>query len=229
MTSLIRMRLFGLTRTGHVVAPVLGGIVVLAILYGGGQAAPAEAYGLSAIVLFPVLAWQTKILLDVEPDTQRQLAVVLLGSWRREVAAGLFAAMVATLPVVALGLLLPWLVGGVTLDKGGPGLLGALILGLWAHLIAVPPAVTLGALSSRAITHSAGRAVGTLTGGVVLAIVLGIPHGPVSWIAPPLLSVARTLASEHVQVGPMVPFSMWALVWAAVLATGYGWLRRTRT
>ena len=64
MSPLISMRLTGLTRTGRAIAPLLGGMVVLAIFYGGGAARPAEAYGLSAIVLFPVLAWQTKILLE---------------------------------------------------------------------------------------------------------------------------------------------------------------------
>jgi hypothetical protein len=228
VSPLIHMRLTGLTRTGRAIAPLLGGMVVLAIFYGGGAARPTEAYGLSAIVLFPVLAWQTKILLDVEPDTQRQMAVVAFGSWRREALAGLLAAAAATLPVVVLALVLPWLLGGVTLSQGGPGLVPALLLGLWAHLIAVPPAVALGALSSRVITTTAGRAAAVLAGAVVLAIVLGVPRSPVPWLAPPLLGVARELAGRQVDPAPLLPLTVWALAWAVAILLGYGWLRRRR-
>jgi hypothetical protein len=225
---LISIRLTGLTRTGRAIAPLLGGMVVLAIFYGGGAAKPAEAYGLSAIVLFPVLAWQTKILLDVEPDTQRQLAVVALGSWRREAIAGLVAAAAATVPVVLFALVLPWLIGAVTLSQGGPGFFEALLLGIWAHAIAVPPAVALGALASRVITTSAGRAAAVLAGAVVMAIVLGVSASPVPWLAPPLLRVAHALAGTKVNLAVLLPFTFWALLWAAVVLVGYGWLRRRR-
>ncbi|HKT05618.1 MAG TPA: hypothetical protein VJT31_39400 [Rugosimonospora sp.] len=228
MTPLIGMRLTGLTRTGRAIAPLLGGLVVLAVLYGGGAARPAEAYGLSAIVLFPVLAWQTKILLDVEPDTQRQMAVVALGSWRREALAGMVAAAAATVPVVLLALLLPWLLGGVSTGLGGPSLVPALLLGLWAHAVAVPPAVALGALSSRVITTSAGRAAAVLAGAVVLALVLGVPASPVPWLAPPLLGVARALSGQQVQVARLLPYTGWAVVWAVAILVGYGWMRRRR-
>ena len=118
MIALVRMRLAGFLRTGRALAPLLAGLVVLGILYGGGAARPAEAYGVSAVVLFPVLAWQTKILLDAEPDVQRRLARVAVGAgagrwspgcspppwsprWRRSPSA----------------LVLPWLFGGV--DRPG--------------------------------------------------------------------------------------------------------------
>jgi hypothetical protein len=229
MTALIRLRLAGLTRTGRAIAPILGGLVIIGVIYGGGQASAVEAYGFAAIVIFPVLAWMTKILLDVEPDTQRQLSVVLLGSWRREILAGLVAAIIASLPVVALSLVMPWLVGGVTLGKGGPSVLPALLFGLWAHLVAIPPAVALGALASRAIAVTAGRAAAVLAAGVILVLVLGIPGSPVPWLAPPLLSVAKMLAAVHVRAALMVPFTGWALLWAAVVIAGYSWMRRTRT
>lgn len=137
MIALVRLRLAGFLRTGRALAPVLAGLLALGVLYGGGRAQPAEAYGVSAVVLFPVLAWQTKILLDVEPDVQRRLARVVLGP-ARERAAGLLAAAVAGLGTVAVALVFPWLVGGVT-GPAGPGdrpLAEGLALGLWAHLLA---------------------------------------------------------------------------------------------
>ena len=228
MTALVRMRLAALVRTGLALAPALGALVVLGVLYGGGQARPAEAYGVSAVILFPVLAWQTKILLDVEPDVQRRLALVATGSRRREVGAGLLAAGLASVPVIVVALALPWLLNGVTLAHGGPGLGAALLLGLWVHAVAVPPAVALGAFSSRVVAGNAGRAVAILAGGVVLVIILGTRRSPAPWLAPPLLSVARALAGDQLDYAALGPLTLWAILWAAVALSAYAWLRRTR-
>jgi hypothetical protein len=226
---LIAMRLFAVTRTGQAIAPLLTGLVILGVIYGGGAARPAEAYGLSAIVLFPLLAWETKILLDVEPDTQRRLSVVAMGSRRREASAGVVAAAITTVPVILLAIAVPWLLGAVTLSDGGPGLVEALLLGLWAHAIAVIPALALGALASRVITGSAGMAAAVLAGGAVLAIVLGIPGSPVPWLAPPLMGVARALTGRDVAAELLLPYTLWAVLWAVALFSVYGWLRRTRS
>ena len=61
-----------------------------------------------------MLAWQTKILLDVEPDVQRRLAAVAVGGPDRELLAGLGAAFIAALPMIVIALVLPWILGGVT-------------------------------------------------------------------------------------------------------------------
>ncbi len=58
---------------------LLGTLVVVGIIYGGGESEAAEAYGFSAVALFPVIAWQAKLLLDTEPDVQRRLAVSAVG------------------------------------------------------------------------------------------------------------------------------------------------------
>ncbi|TML21077.1 MAG: hypothetical protein E6G35_17980 [Actinobacteria bacterium] len=112
MRALVRMRLLAYLRTGRFIVPLITTLVLLGILYGGGQAPPAEAYGVSALLLFPVLAWQAKLLLDAEPDAQRRIAVSALGSPSREVAAGLSAAALAALPLILLALVLP-AVGGL--------------------------------------------------------------------------------------------------------------------
>ncbi|WP_442933861.1 hypothetical protein [Micromonospora sp. CPCC 206171] len=84
MSALVRLRLAGFLRTGRALAPLLAGLLALGVLYGGGRAQPAEAYGVSAVVLFPVLAWQTRILLTA--GALAWAAVVLAGYvWRRRV------------------------------------------------------------------------------------------------------------------------------------------------
>lgn len=228
MTALLRLRLAGFLRTGRAVAPLLAGLVVLGTLYGGGRAQAGEAYGVSAVVLFPVLAWQTKVLLDVEPDGQRRLAQVTVGA-RRERIAGLLAAVLAALGTVAVALVFPWLVGGVT-GPVGPGdrsIAVGLALGLWAHLLAVPPAVLLGALASRACTGSAGYGVAVLALGGVGAVVLGLSGSAVPWLAPPIMATAR--ATSGALAAPTAALlTVWALAWSGVALTGYVWWRRSR-
>ena len=228
MTALVRLRLAGFLRTGRALAPVLAGLLALGVLYGGGRAQPAEAYGVSAVVLFPVLAWQTKILLDVEPDVQRRMAMVLVGP-AREGVAGLLAAAVAGLGTVAVALIFPWLVGGVT-GPVGPGdrsVVAGVALGLWAHLLALPAAVALGTLGSRAVTRSAGYGVAVLALGAVGALVFGLGGSVAPWLVPPVLATARALTGSFA-VSSGLLLTAWALVWAAVALVGYAWRRRVR-
>ncbi|SBT47895.1 hypothetical protein [Micromonospora auratinigra] len=228
MIALARLRLAGFLRTGRALAPVLTGLLALGVVYGGGRAQPAEAYGVSAVVLFPVLAWQTKILLDVEPDGQRKLARVVVGPYR-EWAAGLLAAAVAGLGTVVVALVLPWLVGGVT-GPAGPAdrsVAAGVALGLWAHLLALPAALALGALASRALTRGAGYGVAVLALGAVGVLVLGLSGSVVPWLAPPVLPTARALAG-HLAPASGVLLTAWAAAWAAAVLAGYAWCRRTR-
>ncbi|MFF5175225.1 hypothetical protein ACFY3U_21665 [Micromonospora sp. NPDC000089] len=228
MSALVRMRLAGFLRTGRALAPVLAGLLALGVLYGGGQARPAEAYGVSAVVLLPVLAWQSKILLDVEPDVQRRLALVLVGP-ARERAAGLLAAVLAGLATVAVALVFPWLVGGVTatVAAGQRSVPAAVLLGLWAHLLVLPPAVALGALASRAVTRSAGYGVAVLTVGAVGTLVLGLSGSVAPWLAPPAMATARALAGS-LDPAAGLRFTGWALAWAVVALAGYAWRRAAR-
>ncbi|MFF5053677.1 hypothetical protein ACFY1S_10915 [Micromonospora sp. NPDC000663] len=228
MTALVRLRLAGFLRTGRALAPLLAGLVALGTLYGGGRAQPAEAYGVSAVVLFPVLAWQAKILLDVEPDVQRRLAQVTVGV-ARERAAGLLAAGVAALLTVAVALVFPWLVGGVTgpVDPGDRSVPAGLALGLWAHLLVVPAAVALGALASRASVGGAGYGVAVLALGGVGAVVLGLNGSVAPWLAPPIMATARTAAGDAAAL-TLLGLSVWALAWSAAVVGGYLWRRRVR-
>ncbi|MFG1841230.1 hypothetical protein ACGFH8_22755 [Micromonospora sp. NPDC049175] len=228
MIALVRMRLAGLLRTGRALAPLLAGLVVLGTLYGGGRAQPDEAYGVSAVVLFPVLAWQTKILLDVEPDVQRRLAQVTVGV-ARERLAGFVAAGVAALVVVAVALIFPWLVGGVTgpVEPEHRSIPVGLALGLWAHLLAVPAAVALGALASRASAGGAAYGVAVLTLGGVGAVVLGLSDSVAPWLAPPIMAAARTTAGDAAAL-TLLGLTGWALAWSTVVIGGYLWRRRAQ-
>lgn len=221
MIALTRMRLHGFVRTGRAVAPLIAALAALPILYGGGQAEAGEAYGVSALVAFPVLAWQTKILLDVEPDVQRRLARVALGSAGREVAAGLLAAATAGLGTIAVALAAPWVFQAVKGDAT------SVLIGLGVHLLALGPAVALGALAGRAVTRTAGMGAAVLVTGSVLAIVLGLQGSPVPWLVPPLMAAARHTTSG----GPaltVLTLTAHAILWTTAAVWTYTHLRRTR-
>lgn len=232
MNAILRLRLGAYVRAQHAVAPLIAGLVVLAMLYGGGVSRPEEAYGVSAIVLFPVLAWQAKILLDVEPDVQRRLVRVAAGNAHREIAAGLVAAASTGLPTIVLALALPWIMGGVSVDRYYPdqaqplGLGAALAVGVWTHLLALGPAVALGARASRPVARTVGNAAAVLTAGSTLAIVLGLSFSPVPWLVPPLMPTARAV-NDGLSAAGIGRLSLWAVVWAAIVTVGY-WRTRLR-
>jgi hypothetical protein len=229
MTGLVRMRLRGYFRTGRIVAPTLACLVVLGTFYGGGAAQAGEAYGVSALLMFPIIAWQTKLLLDVEPDVQRRLARVAVGSTTREWAAGLVAAGIAAVPLLLLALTLPWPLGGVQgpVRPEDPPLLPGVVAGVWAHVILVAPAVVLGALASRAVTRTFGVGATVLVGGAVLALVLGLRGSPMWWAAPPLLSIIRLTVRGFVASG-VTTISLHVAVWTIVAGAIYARVRRTR-
>jgi hypothetical protein len=225
MIAIVGMRLNGYLRAYHAIAPAIAGLVVLATLYGGGVTRPEEAYGVSALVLFPVLAWQAKILLDAEPDVQRQLIRVAAGEADREIAAGLLAAASAAVPTVALAMIMPWIFRSVgAVQQPGVaaplGLGAALAVGLWAHLLVIPASIALGGWASRAVTQTRALGVVVLVTGSVLGILLGVNGSPIPFLAPPLMATARA-ANQGITAAGVFGLSVWSLAWAAVVIVGY--------
>ncbi|PRY20381.1 hypothetical protein [Pseudosporangium ferrugineum] len=232
MISLTRMRLAGFLRGGRVLAPLITGLVVLGIIHGGGQSPAAPAYGYSAAILFPVLAWLTKVVLDTEPDTQRHLARVTVGP-AREAAAGALAATAAGLAFCAAAIVAPLLLGAIRAPipgSGEPSTAAGVALGILAHLGALAAGVALGALASRAVTRTVRAGVTVLAVGTVLGVVLGLRGSIAPWLAPPVMAMARELARTPLPpAGTFWLLSAEALGWCAVAATAYAWLRRRRS
>ncbi|WP_250001389.1 hypothetical protein [Actinoplanes sp. M2I2] len=226
MSALIRMRLAGLLRGGRILAPAIAVLIVLGVIYGGGPSPAAVAYGYSAAALFPVLAWQTKVLLDTEPDGQRRLARVALGA-RREALAGLLAATWLGLFVSAVAMVAPWLFRGI---ETGRGVLSGTLLGVLAHLLAVPPAVAVGALAGRAVTRGVRNGVAVLVVAAVLVVVLGLQGSFAPWLVPPVMATARALNDvEPPPATTLIQLIVWAVLWCAAAFAIYARLRRTRS
>ncbi len=226
MSALVRMRLAGFLHGGRVLMPLIAVLVELGIIYGGGPSPAAVAYGYSAAALFPVLAWQTKLLLDTEPDVQRRLARTAVGA-RREALSGLLAAGGLALLVCLLAMLAPWLFGAIDTEIKP---VAGTALGVLAHLLAVPPAVAVGALAARAVTRTVRNGVTVLVVAVVLVVVLGLSGSIAPWLVPPVMATARALSGDELPApATMVQLAGWAAVWCAVAFTGYVRLRRGRS
>lgn len=231
MLAIIGMRLHGYLRGYYAIAPAVAGLVVLATLYGGGIARPEEAYGVSAIVLFPVLAWQAQIVFDSEPDVQRRLTRLAAGTAGREITTGLLAAAAAALPTLVVAMILPWVfqsVGPVPgVGEAVPlGVGAALAVGVWAHLLVIPPAVALGGFASRAVSRTRAIGVIVLVTGSVVSILFGLDGSPFAFAAPPLMTAARATANGMSASG-LWWLSVWAAAWAAAAIALY-WRVRLR-
>jgi hypothetical protein len=226
MIALTRMRLSGFVRGGRALPPAIAVLVVLGVIYGGGASSAAIAYGYSAAALFPVLAWLTKVLLDAEPDVQRRLARVSVGP-AREAVAGVLAAILASLIVCALAMGAPWLFHGIDTSHA---LLSGIVLGILAHLLAIPPAVALGALASRAVTGTVRTGVAVLVTAAVLVVILGLKGSWAPWLVPPVMATARALNDSGTPpLGTLTLLIAWAVLWTGAAFTGYAALRRTRS
>jgi HAMP domain-containing protein len=225
MTALVAMRIAGFVRGGRALAPLIAVLVELGVIYGGGASPAAVAYGYSAAALFPVLAWLTKLLLDTEPDVQRRLARLAVGP-AREATAGLLTAVVLSLVVCVAAMAAPWLFHGIDTTED---LRSGIALGVLAHLLAVPPAVAVGALASRAVTGSVRLGVTVLVVATVLVVVLGLSGSFAPWLVPPVMATARELNEPGVPpAGTLLLLTAWAALWCAAAFAGYGQLRRSR-
>ncbi|MGK5680750.1 hypothetical protein [Actinoplanes sp. URMC 104] len=226
MIPLVRMRLAGFLRGGRILPPAIAVLVVLGVIYGGGPSPASAAYGYSAAALFPVLAWQTKLLLDTEPDVQRRLARTAVGA-RREALSGMLAATLLALLVCALAMLAPWLFRGIDTRDA---VLSGTLLGALAHLLAVPPAVAVGALASRAVTRGPRNGVAVLVTAAVLVVVLGLQGSFAPWLVPPVMATARALNDASAPpAATVLVLVVWVVLWCGAAFTGYAHLRRTRS
>jgi hypothetical protein len=231
--ALVRMRLTAFVRGGRALAPAIAALALLGVIHGGGQSPAAPAYGYSAVMLFPVLAWQAKLVLDAEPDGQRRLARLAVGA-RREAAAGLLAATIPGLAFCVVALLVPWwpfrAISSPEPGSAEPSLATGVGLGVLAHLLAVAAAVALGALASRAVTRTVRNGLMVLVTGAVLSLVLGLSGSVVPWLVPPVMATARALAADELpQAGRFWLLGAWTAAWCAVALGGYGSLRRGRS
>ncbi len=227
---LMRFQLLGFVKSSRALPPSILGLLVLLVLNGTGRAPAVATYATSAVVMFPIFAWTARQLIETEPDVQRALSAIAVGSRLRAQLTTLSSAAVSCLTIVVAAMVVPWIVGAITVPTGDR--LGTdLALGFVLQLLAVVPAVAIGAWASRPVIVNRGASMLTLVGASVASILAGVEAwgGVASAVAPPLGSSARAAAAgPHDLLGHLPMLLARALVWSAV--TGAAWLavRRRR-
>nr|BFE76682.1 hypothetical protein GCM10020092_099830 [Actinoplanes digitatis] len=131
-------------------------------------------------------------------------------------------------------MVVPWwpfhAIRGPLPGSGEPSTAAGIALGVLAHLLALPAAVALGALASRAVTRTVRNGIAVLVSGAVLAVVLGLSDSIAPWLVPPVMATARALAADAAPPGgTLLLLAGWTLAWCAVALAGYARLRRSRS
>lgn len=219
--TLARIRRTAYVGTQRAYAPLLTALVLVLVARVSGSSEPDSAYAFSAALLFAVFAWQAKAVLDTEPDEQRMLGRLAVGSADREIAAGLLAPLVPTLPILLAALVAPLL--GALLGQSGEGLLEWVGFGLWIHLISMFSGTAVGALTSRAVISSRAWAISIQVLVFLGVLVLGSRPEPfLRWWVPQLVDVSGI----DLVTGLLI--SVHAMAWSGIVFLGYVRLRRRR-
>ncbi len=172
MITLLRYHLALLLRSQRWLAPVVLYAVFLGVGVGPGQPV-LDSLGYAAACLLPVTAWLVRICVTNEPSAARHCVAAPAGPARAHLAALLAAFLVP----VALGTVATLFITMISdpassdhqvpvprLSAGGAGLLGMLACVLLGTAV--------GAITSRPLLHTPGRAVPALVLAVFLALVL---------------------------------------------------------
>lgn len=125
---------------------------------------------------------------------------------------------------------MPWALGAIEVPDGES--LGVdLCLGILLHLLAIPPAVLIGAWASRPIVVDRGRSTLTLVGTSVASILLGVESwsGVGAAAAPPLASSVRAADRGERHLLSSLPLLVLHMaLWCVVIGAGWLALRRRR-
>lgn len=171
MTALLRYQTALLLRSQRWLAPVVLYAAFLAVGVQGGQPV-LDSLAYAAAALLPVGAWLVRICVTNEPPAARDCAAAAGGARRAHLAclltAFLAAAVLGTAAVVAVAAMSDAAsTDHQTAVARGPAA-GA---GLLAMLVSALLGTAVGALTSRPLLRSPGRAVPALLFGVLIALV----------------------------------------------------------
>ncbi|HZF92915.1 ABC transporter [Streptomyces sp.] len=212
MTALVRYQAALLLRSQRWLPPFILYAVFLAVSVQGGQPV-LDSLGYAAAALLPVAAWLARICAEGEPAAARACTAAAAGPARAHLACLLVAFAAATalggLATLAVTLISdPASADGQTrvprLPAGAAGLLAALACALLGTAV--------GALTSRPVLRSTGRAVPALLLAALLSLVL--TGSPANAAVSGLVTGSRSGAVPF----PLLPLGAAALLAAAATA-----------
>jgi hypothetical protein len=222
MIALAAFRLIAYIRSHRVYQALLLMLVLIAILYGSRAPLGSETPALTdaAVMVIPVLAWSVRSMLDTEPDQQRAMSAITVGSRARELGAGLLAALVTSLVLVALAL--GW---GLALGVSATPPPGEFAAVLALYGIAALAGVAFGALTSRVVMPSPALSIMSLLLGFLGMLLLSA--SPLYWLTVPVVTWMKSANSNEL-AARLPELATISLGWCLLGLTCYAWLRRTR-
>ena len=199
---MIRYLLADLFSSQRWLPPVFVYLAMTGVLYGGDPGTPLPPYGVSAMVLFPLAAWVTVVLVNNEDPVQRHVTMAAVGGWRRLLGGLVVAACVLNGGLVLLATLVPAVI------HHHPYALSDVALGFTAHVISAVTGIGLGMLCARPLIPTTGWSLVAVVGvSLLLLVVLNR--------LPPVGAMAHLLFASG-------PVSVAAVVFQAVLAIVVG-------
>ena len=167
MIALCRYQLADFLRSQRWVPPLLAYLIVLGLVYSLDAGPAVPAYGVTAVAVFPIAAWLTRMMVTTEDPVAREITAATARGQLRVQAALLVSAGIATLPFVALAL--GW--AGVANHHNIHGWT-AWLGGVGVHLVFALLGVGLGALLAPPILHQPGPAVLGIIAVTLLSIII---------------------------------------------------------
>jgi hypothetical protein len=146
----IRYLLADLAKSQRWLPPMFVYFAMIGSLYGGDPGTPRPPYGVSEMVLFPLAAWLTVVVVNNEDPVQRHVTMAAVGGWRRMLAGLVAAASVINGVLVLLATFVPALI------HHHPYALSDIALGLAAHVISAVTGIGLGVLCARPMIPTTG-------------------------------------------------------------------------
>jgi hypothetical protein len=169
VNALCRYQLADFVRSQRWVPPLLVYLIVLGLVYSLDAGPAVPAYGATAVALFPIVAWLTRMMLSAEDPVAREITAATARGQLRGQAALLVSAGVATLPFVVLSI--GW--AGVANHHNIHGW-HAWLGGVGIHLVFVLLGVGLGALLAPPILNRPGPAVLGIVAVSLLSVIIRV-------------------------------------------------------
>ena len=170
---MIRYLIADLFKSQRWLPPVFVYLAMTGILYGGDPGSPRPPYGVSEMVLFPLAAWLTVVLVNNEDPVQRYVTMAAVGGWRRLLGSLVGAAAVLNGVLVLLATFVPALI------HHHPYALSDISLGFAAHAISAVTGIGLGVLCARPIVPTTGWSLVAVVGVSLLVLVVANQLPPV--------------------------------------------------
>lgn len=207
MFALLRYLTADVLRSHRYFPPVFLYLLVSGIFDARGDAGSAlNAYGASALVLYPVGAWLAVTVGNAEDTTQRHITATAAGGWTRVIGAVSLLSSLGLLPLVLVSTVWPAITAahGYSIAELGIGFAAQMACGLTG--------VAIGVLLGRPVLRKIGWSMLAIAAVVVITYQLGR--------IPPVGSMIGLLSNNPPSLASAAATVLESLVIAVVLIVG---------